>query len=363
MKNRLFVTLFLFFCAIPLTAQYQSALPDYQYQFPRDNFNHPDYQTEWWYYTGNLRATDGHRFGFELTFFRQAIHRRDTKSSDWEISDLYLAHLALSDLDSGKFYHTERLNREGPGLAGINNQLATVWNGNWRVQWNGRQQELFALSDNFSLQLRLNTQKPPVIHGKNGISQKAAGLGRASHYISYTRLLADGSLQLNGKGYRVEGSTWMDHEFFTNSLAANQVGWDWISLQLADNTEIMLYRFRRKDGSIDPFSSGTYIDAQGNSRHLSIGDFTMTPQGQTWTSDATHATYPIEWHVSIPSMDLHLQVTTPLRSQELAGGSSVSPNYWEGAVVLNGTRNNSPLSGVGYLEMTGYSSPFVLGAK
>lgn len=363
MRNK--ASIFLLFCLslLPALAQYQQALPGYHYQFPRDNFNHPDYQTEWWYYTGNLKAADGHRFGFELTFFRQGVKRNGTMPSDWEIRDLYLAHLAVSDLDSGKFYHTERINRSGPGLAGSSEQQSRVWNGNWQVQWKDSQQELSAVTENLSLQLRMASQKPPIIHGENGISQKAAGKGEASHYISYTRLETSGSIQLNGRTYLLEGTSWMDHEFFTNSLGKDQLGWDWMSLQLADHTEIMLYRFRRRDGSIDPFSSGTYVDTQGQSHHLRVEDFKMTPNGVSWNSPATHASYPIEWVVSIPSLNLELTVKTPLQSQELVSANAVSPSYWEGAIIVAGRRNGVPISGLGYLEMTGYAKPITLGKK
>src|SRR5258705_3287808 len=157
----------------PLLAQFKPALPGYRYEFPRDYFNHPDYQTEWWYYTGNLRSSDGHRFGFELAFFRQAVSRDSAKTAAWDLRDAYLAHLALSDLDGGKFYHSERTNRSGPGIADANESLGRIWNGNWQIQWHGSDQELNAIDQRFQLHLTLNPEKPPVINGENGISQKA----------------------------------------------------------------------------------------------------------------------------------------------------------------------------------------------
>ncbi len=137
---------------------------------------------------------------------------------------------------------------------------------------------LRAVDEQFTLQLTLSPQKPPVIHGENGVSQKAAGPGRASYYISFTRLQTTGAVTLAGKSYQVSGLAWMDHEFFTHQLEAAQTGWDWFSIQLNDNTELMLYRLRRKDGSLDPFSAGTFIDAQGNSTHLRASDFSFTPK-------------------------------------------------------------------------------------
>jgi predicted secreted hydrolase len=333
-------------------AGYELALPGYHYRFPRDHFNHPAYQTEWWYYTGNIKANDGRRFGFELTFFRQAISR-DHDTSVWHMDDLYMAHLALSDLRGHRFYHDERINRAGPGLAGVDENAALIWNGNWQVKIGAGDQSLNATDDQFAIQFDLKPAKPPVIHGRDGISQKASGAGHASHYISFTRLLTSGNIELNGVTYQVQGTTWMDHEFFSASMDSTESGWDWLSLQLEDNTELMLYRLRHKDGSVDPYSSGSYIDAQGRCHNLSAGDFSMIPAGDLWTSPRTSAAYPTRWHVGVPSLGLQLEITTQLRDQELE--ETVGPSYWEGAIDIAGQRGGNPMHGVGYLEMTGYA--------
>src|SRR5262249_47875053 len=158
---------------------------------------------------------------------------------------------------------------------------ARVWNGNWQAQWtvDGNapagftSQELQAIADRFSFRLTLKSAKPPVIHGENGVSQKADGAGCASHYISFTRLISNGAVTLDGERFTVEGESWMDHEFFTHQLDANQTGWDWFSLQLSDGSEIMLFDLRRKDGGMDPFSAGTYIDANGRASRIGVKDF------------------------------------------------------------------------------------------
>jgi predicted secreted hydrolase len=344
----------------PLAAQYRTALPGYPYEFPRDHFDHPDFQTEWWYYTGNLKTADGHRFGFELTFFRQAVSRDPTKAGAWELRDVYLAHLALSDLDGGKFYHAERTNRSGPGIAAVNESLGRIWNGNWQIQWRGSDQELSAIDQRFQLHFTLHPEKPPVIHGENGVSQKAEGPGLASHYISLTRLATSGAIDLGNKKIEVAGISWMDHEFFTQQLGSNQTGWDWLSIQLEDHTELMLFHLRRKDGSIDPYSAGTYVDTSGKTSHLRSSDFKLEPVGEEWLSPLTAATYPTHWKISIPKLGIELEAKTPLASQELTSNSKLSPNYWEGAMVLAGKRNAQPLSGIGYLEMMGYDHPVQL---
>ena len=366
MRSRwLFFVLFfvLLFASLPPTlAQYKTALPGYRYEFPRDHFNHEDFQTEWWYTTGNLIAADGRHFGFELTFFRHGADRDAAKTGAWDIQDLYLAHLALSDLDGGKFFHTERTNRAGPGIAGIDANVERIWNGNWELRWTRDDEMTLSVAEElFSLQFVLHPQKPPIIHGVNGISQKAAGAGHASHYISFTRVTTTGTIELQGQAVAVTGTSWMDHEFFTHQMEPGQVGWDWLSVQLSDDTELMLYQFRRKDGLLDFFSSGTYVDARGHSQHLTSSDFRLAPAGEVWTSAATGAKYPVAWVMEIPKLQLKLEATTRLKSQELSGGGPLSPNYWEGAIVIRDLRAGRILSGVGYLEMTGYDRPVEMG--
>lgn len=358
MKSSVVLLLAIALSLQPLAAQYRPAVPGYRYSFPRDHFNHPDFQTEWWYYTGNLKAADGHRFGFELTFFRQAVSRNAAQTGAWDVQDVHLAHLALSDLDGGKFYHQSRTNRAGPGIAGASESARRIWNGNWQVLWTGdRDQDLQATSAEFDLHLRMHSQKDPIIHGLNGVSQKARGLGNASHYISLTRLAAVGSIALSGKTFSVTGAAWMDHEFFTHQLSSGQVGWDWISAQLDDSTELMLFRIRNKDGSIDPFSAGTFVDAKGATTHLTAAEFTLQPAGATWTSPATRAVYPILWNIAVPRLGINLEVRTLLPSQEFSATTAVAPSYWEGAILLNRKDAHGGANGTGYLEMTGYDRP------
>ena len=353
MRSKLLWILLAALCVSAGAQEYSQVLPGYHYEFPRDHFDHPAYQTEWWYYTGNLRAKDGHRFGFELTFFRQGTSREQS-ASPWFIHDVYMAHLALSDVSGNRYYATERLNRGGPGLAGVNPASKIIWNGNWRTQINEDAHKLRGIGENFSFDLSVAPEKPPVIHGQGGLSQKSEGTGHASHYISFTRMNASGSIELNGTSYTVEGDTWMDHEFFTESMGGDEVGWDWLSVQLSDNTELMLYRLRHRDGSVDPYSSGTYVDSQGKTTHLGLRDFSMTTSGATWNSTQTGATYPIAWSVTIPQLSLQIEITTSLKSQEFV--SRFGPSYWEGAIDITGRHGDKTMQGDGYLEMTGYSN-------
>jgi predicted secreted hydrolase len=314
------------------------------------NLNHPEFQTEWWYYTGNLQSADGHRYGYELTFFRQANADAPKSKSVWNPDELYLAHLALSDIDGQKFEHSERLNRAGPGLAGPS------WNGNWHVQ----DQELQAVASDFTLKLKLQALKPSVINGVDGVSRKGPAKNEFSHYGSFTRIRSGGKLSRDGKSIELTGLSWMDHEYFNDSDDPTLRGWDWFAIQLENNEELMLYRLRLKSGEVSPYSSGTFIDAQGQARHLTAQDFKLTP-GDNWNSPASKATYPIAWSIEIQSLDIKLAANTRLKQQEIYTPNSVSPGYWEGAVEYTGTEHGKLIKGRGYLEMTGYLAPLRLG--
>jgi len=345
-----------------LVATLQVAGPGYRFEFPRDHFNHADYETEWWYYTGNLRSADGRRFGYELTFFRQANAEAASGNADWSAGQLYLAHLALSDVDGQKFEHFERLNRAGPGLAGADLAGRRYWNGNWQVKWtsDAGAQELQAVGSDFTLKLKLTPEKPFVIHGVDGVSQKGPGKGQGSHYISFTRLGSAGSLVRGGKTVAVTGSSWMDHEFFTERQDPDLNGWDWFAVQLNNDTELMLYRLRLKSGAVSPYSSGTFVDARGQAQHLTAADFRLSPGGD-WVSAASGARYPLSWKIDVPGLGIALTEVTRLPAQELYTPHSVSPGYWEGAVDYAGTERGKGVTGVGYLEMTGYLAPLRLG--
>jgi predicted secreted hydrolase len=317
--------------------QYREAMPGYRYQFPRDHFEHEDFRTEWWYYTGNVTGAGGERFGFELVFFREGERHPTEDKSAWAVQNLYLAHAALTDAKGKRFSYDERLNRAGPGVAGASFERQRIWNGNWSSQWDRGKQTLDAVTEHFRFHLQLTPAKPFVIQGENGVSQKAEGKGRASHYVSFPLLEVSGTIN----SVAVKGRAWMDHEWFTEQLASDQVGWDWFSVQLDTKTELMLFELRRKDGSIDPYSSGTFIDEKGMAKHLRREDFSLQPLS-LWHK------YPVAWRVRVPSLNIDLVCRAVLPDQELRSKSRAG-NYWEGAVDYSGSQ-----TGVGYLEMTGY---------
>ena len=341
--------------------EFRLATEGYRYEFPRDHGSHDGFRTEWWYYTGNLSTKDGRQFGYQLTFFRRGmpVEQIKTLPSKWSITQLYLAHLAVSDLKNGRFQFAERLSRAGLGKAGAESNHLRVWVDRWRAEAVPDQdhQILNASDGNVTIQLTVAPEKPLVIHGTHGISRKGAETGQASHYYSFTRLATSGTITIADKSFEVVGTSWMDHEFGSGDLAEDLVGWDWFSLQFTDRTELMLYRLRRADGTADPVSSGTFIDREGMGHHLSIADFALTPTS-FWTSPTSKARYPQKWRLTIPSRQLSLELVPSMAEQELTTGHSTQVTYWEGAIEVNGAANGTPIKGRGYMELTGYAERF-----
>ena len=338
-------------------AGYRQALPPYRFQFPRDHTAHPEYQTEWWYYTGHLQA-GGRRYGYQLTFFQVGVDplRRASRSA-WALHTLYFAHLTLTDEQGGTFRFHEAVSRPALGLAGSSTNRYHVWLHDWSaaLRPDGKTHHLAAAVPEFALNLDLASAKPPVIHGKDGVSQKSAGAGRASHYYSLTRMETRGTLTLNGKALPVTGLSWMDHEFGTSQLSPEQAGWDWFSLQLDDGSELMLYLLRRKDGGTEPYSSGTLVQPDGTWRRLPLNAFRVDPRA-TWHSPESGANYPASWRITVPSAALEVTVAPTLPNQELRT-RQIGVTYWEGSVRVTGSRAGRKLGGAGYVELTGYTGP------
>jgi predicted secreted hydrolase len=331
-------------------SQWKEAEPGYAYAFPRDHASHPENKIEWWYYTGTVSARDGRRFGYQVTFFRVGIDAAPANPSKWAIRDLFMTHLAVSDVKGQRYRFTEKLTRGGPGLAGAEVDRYHVWNEDWSVALDASGRHVLrAQSKDAAVDLVLDEGKPPVIHGINGISQKGAKAGNASHYYSLTRMPTRGSLSIDGERVEVSGESWMDHETGTTFLEPEQRGWDWLCLQLSDGRELMLYQLRRADGSRDPRSSGTLVAKDGRAIHLANTDFTLAPAGDVFTS-RNGASYPTAWTIGIPSQKLDLRITTPLKDQELSLEHSTGVAYWEGLIDVSGPG----VTGRGYLEMTGY---------
>jgi predicted secreted hydrolase len=332
---------------------YARALEPREFHFPADHGPHPEFRTEWWYYTGNLATAEGRRLGFQFTFFRSALAPgMPPRSSAWATRQAWLAHFTVSDVQGGKFHSFERWSRGAVGLAGAQGDPFRVWVKDWTAEDAGGQpagMHLAASEGDAGIDLILRPGKPPVLQGDRGLSRKSAEPGNASYYYSLTRMPTAGTVRLGNENFRVTGDAWMDREWSTSSLGKDEVGWDWFALQLSDGWDLMLYRLRRNDGRADPASSGTVVAPDGGSRPLALADFQVDAAGE-WRSPRSGARYPARWRVRVPSEALDLEVRPLLADQEL----DVSFRYWEGAVAVEGTRHGRTVRGRGYVELTGY---------
>lgn len=342
-------------------AQFRHATAGYRYTFPYDHGSHDDFQTEWWYYTGHLAARSGRQFGFQLTMFRRGIAAQQARNnpSRWAIRQLYFGHAALSDYRARRFQYAEKVSRAGIGKAGAETGRLHVWIDHWMIQAISPQHDqhrLVASTPEFTFDLIVTPQKPPVVHGQHGISRKGSRPEQASHYYSLTRLQTTGTIVVDGEQLAVTGTSWMDHEFGSGELGQELVGWDWFSIQLDTHTELMFYRLRRADGTEEPASSGTIVLPDGQALHLSSSDLRVDVLDY-WRSAASSATYPNRWRLSSSSLDFSLDLVPQLPNQELITRKSTQVTYWEGAVQVSGTFRGLPVSGKGYAELTGYAEP------
>ena len=326
-----------------------------QFSFPDDHGPHRRFKHEWWYFTGNVSDQSGRRFGYQLTIFRIALSPRPRRGeSAWGTNQLYMAHFALTDADNHTFHAFQRFERGALGLAGAAAHPFHVWLDDWSVTAAepGRPfpVRLRAAQDGYEVDLVLQGGKPVVLEGDHGLSRKSSAPGNASYYYSLTRMPTLGTVRIKDRIFHVQGASWMDREWSSSALAGDQAGWDWFAVQLSDDSELMFYRLRNSDGDIDPHSSGTQIFPDGRSRHLTASDVKITVLDE-WQSPHSGARYPTAWHIEIPGQDLSLHVTPLLKDQEL----NLAVTYWEGAVKIAGTSHKRPLTGFGYVELTGYS--------
>jgi predicted secreted hydrolase len=366
-----------------VSGNFARAFREQAFNFPRDHAAHPDYRQEWWYFTGNVQSADGHRYGYELTFFRFALKSpaqeimtskftdasepsAPARTSSWRANHIYMAHFAVTDIDANKFYYAEQFNRDAKGLAGAgiyyrdrlegeSTQLK-VWLNDWSVESTGDSVfpiQLSAAADEFSIAFILNQTKPVVVHGENGLSIKGEKAGNASYYYSVTRMATTGSILIGDQKESVSGLSWFDREWSTSQLEPGQEGWDWFALQLDDDRDIVIYSLRREDGSLDLNSAGTIVEKDGKSRKLAANQFNIEVLRQ-WRSPHSRIVYPAGWKINIPSESLELQVTPAVEDQEL----NTTFRYWEGAVKVSGKykKNNVIVAGKGYVELAGYNA-------
>jgi predicted secreted hydrolase len=336
------------------SARFAQALEPHAFEFPRDHGPHPDFRHEWWYVTGHLRAADGERFGFELTFFRYALvpaqKSRVSGESAWRSNQIYMAHFAVTDVTQRRFNFEARQSRAALGLAGAEAAPFRVWLEDWALESSDAGWSLHAALADRALDLEMQPLAPVVLNGDQGLSRKSALPGAASYYYSIPEIQVRGSLKRDGAELAVTGTAWLDREWGSGALAPDQVGWDWFALQLDDGSSLMFYALRRRDGTRDPYSAGTWVDPSGKVRSLSDSEVRIDVLDH-WTS-ARGDRYPSHWRLSCAALGLEVTIRPPVADQEL----KVRPRYWEGAVDVKGHRAGNAIAGRGYVELVGYAA-------
>ncbi|MCA1777833.1 MAG: hypothetical protein LC637_00185 [Xanthomonadaceae bacterium] len=323
-------------------------------QFPSDHAMHPGFRNEWWYFTGNLESpvsendtSKQRRFGFQFTLFRFALDSQSAPSSDFAADALWMAHVALSDLDNQRFYSRERLARGALGLAGATTRQ--WWLKDWTVVRVGDAWQLETDAGEFALSLILIPEKPIIAQGNQGYSRKGREPGNASMYYSISRLSAEGRLRLDGQTIDLAGLAWLDREWGSSQLDPGLAGWDWFALQLDDGRDLMLYRLRDLEGRASAYSAGMLVGVDGQRNVLDASDFQLLPV-RTWR-DADGVEWPVAWRIEVAGFDLSLEVEASFDAQRWRG----LVDYWEGAVLVRNPGTQATI-GRGYLELSGYSN-------
>ena len=342
------------------------AQPGYVWSFPRDHWAHDAYKTEWWYFTGHLQTVSEpvRRFGYQFTFFRLGVSQKPPMGeSAWRANNIIMGHAALTDLENGQHRFSELVVRAAPLLGGFGRypDPKRAWSvgvpgtlGPWTLRWNGKGFD-FTMTDagkSFGLRLSTRSLKPLVLQGPGGLSRKGRGETEASHYYSFTRMSATGTVRLDGEDLEVRGSSWMDKEFGSNQLAEETEGWDWFSLQLRDGREVMLYLLRSRNGGIH-HAGATLVDSLGIVRYLNRDEWSLHTT-RRWTSPVTGAPYPAGWTLDIPSGGIRIVITPKCDDQENRSSSIPDLFYWEGSVRVEDKKGVR--LGQGYVELTGYGA-------
>jgi len=333
---------------------YDHASPDRTILFPEDHGAHESFRHEWWYFTGNLKSKEGREFGYQLTFFRFANASRSEIQNAWNNNQTWMAHLAVSDIESERFFFEQDMSRQSLGLAGAKIQPFRVWLHNWHATESEPFEpdrlalDLSAHGDGFSIDLSVKSETAPVLQGENGYSRKSHSGKSASHYYSYPDMETFGQIRIEGERFEVLGTTWMAREWSSALLQAGQIGWDWFALHLDNGKKIMAFRIRQEQG--DAYRYAVLIGPKQSKIPLDVIEMRPT---RNWTSPETGVEYPVGWKLGLRSEHerIALEVDSLMPNQEM----NLLFRYYEGAVQVHGRSGGEKVTGRGYMELTGYN--------
>jgi predicted secreted hydrolase len=325
---------------------FEGVTPGKRIEFPRDAGSHPNYRIEWWYVTGHLETKKG-PMGFQVTFFRLRNKEAEDNPSRFSPRQLLFAHAALADPAKKRLLSDQRSARLLAGLVEASEGDTGVRIDDWSLEREGAGYRARVEGESFALDLALAPTQAAMPQGEAGFSRKGRSPTQASYYYSEPHLRVSGHVRSQGESLDVAGTAWLDHEWSSEPLAEEAMGWDWLGASLDGGGAVMAFRIRGKDGA--PLWAGATYRAPGAGA-VSYGpaQVTFTPM-RTWKSPRTGAQYPVAMQVAVGPMKWTLE---PLMDdQELDARSSTGTVYWEGAVRVSGPGG----AGRGYLELTGYS--------
>jgi predicted secreted hydrolase len=303
---------------------------------PRDDASHP-VSAEWWYYNGHLTAEDGGRYGFHLVFFEVV--------PSVGVPVVHIGHFAVTDHQRGSYTTAQEMQ---PRRFDPSEQGFRAVAGKWSATGAGGDDTLAASAGDYSMRLRLSTDKPAILHDDDGLLQVPGY--EDSFYYSRTRMRGAGILVDGGRELRVDAQAWMDHQW--GAFVSVDIGWDWFSLQLEDDTDLMLTVVRDATGAVVK-KYGTLVAKDGTVTGLGPTEFAVEATG-SWTSPRTGAVYPSGWNVSVPAAGVSLDVVPVVRDSELDSRSTTQNYYWEGQVSAQGRKDGEPMAALGFVELTGY---------
>ncbi len=315
--------------------------------FPRDHGSHPPFRNEWWYITGWLRTTAGREFGMQITFFRNRPRIGEENPSRFSPKQLLFAHVALSDPRVGRLLHDQRAARAGFGLAEAAQGAIDVRIDDWSLKADGERTIARIAAREFDFALEFGATQPNLLQGEAGLSRKGPRAEQASFYYSRPHLSVSGTVAVKGERHAVSGEAWLDHEWSSEPLAPEAVGWDWVGLNLADGGALMAFRMREQSGG-KFWAGGCYRARDARTRAFAPEEVSFEPL-KNWRSPRTGAVYPTAMRVNVG--ELRLELESLMDDQELDSRASTGTIYWEGAVRA---RANGHVAGLGYLELTGY---------
>ena len=316
-------------------------------RFPDDEGSHPEFRTEWWYITGWLGEAQV-PIGFQITFFRTRPHADSGNPSRFDPKHLLIAHAAISEPAHGRLRHAQRIARAGFGLAQSAVGRLDIALDGWSLAAQGERYLARIPADEFELALEFQRTQPPLLQGDRGYSRKGPHPRLASYYYSHPHLRVQGSIRSGKQALTVSGQAWFDHEWSSEILAANAVGWDWMGINLDDGASLMAFRLRTKDG--DPYWAGaTHRSVAGEQRTFAPSEIAWMPR-RIWRSPRTGADYPVAMRVRIG--DTTYDIEPLFDDQENDTRITTGAIYWEGAVTA---KQDGRALGRGYLELTGYA--------